>query len=102
MVVVQLGADQISILSTNGGQNPVMAGEGLSTQAAVTHSLCVYVAFQKAESVRSSNLLPGTAEIRNINNFNYILNDSSVKFSWACFGSSLCYFSIFFFFTVYC
>lgn len=96
MVIVQLRADQISTLSTNGGQNTVMAGEGLSTQAAVRHSLRVYVAFQKAECVRKGNLLPGTAKIRNSNHFSYILNDSSVRFAWACFGSSLCCFSIFF------
>lgn len=61
VVVVQLGADQINTLSTNGGQNTIMAGEGLLTQNAVTHSLRVYVAFQKAESVRRGTFLPGAA-----------------------------------------
>lgn len=96
MVVVQLGADEISTLITNGGQNTVMAGEGLLTQNAVTHSLCVYVAFQKAESVRRGNLLPGTAGIRNTNHSNYTLNDSSIRVAWSCFASSPCHFSIFF------
>lgn len=97
VVVVQLGADQISTFSTNGGQNTVMAGEGLLTQNAVTHSLHVYVAFQKAETVRRGNFLPGAAEIRNTNHSNYVLSDSSVRDAWSCFASSPCHFSIFFF-----
>lgn len=69
-----------------------MAEEGLSTQAAVTNSLYVYVAFGKAASVKRRNLLPGTAEIRNRNNSNYILNDSIIRLAWAPFGSLPCYF----------
>lgn len=69
-----------------------MAEEGLSTQAAVTNSLYVYVAFGKATSVKRRNLLPGTAEIRNRNNSNYILNDIIIRLAWVPFGSLPCYF----------
>lgn len=73
VVVVQLRADQISTLSTNGEQNTVMAGEGPECRDTSLH---VYVAVQKAENVRRGRLLPGAAEIRNTNNSNYILNYS--------------------------
>lgn len=53
----------------------------------MTHSLGVYVAFQKAETVRRGNFLPGIAEIRNTDN--YILNDSSIGVAWSCFISLL-------------
>lgn len=69
-----------------------MAEEGLSTQTAVTNSMYVYVGFHVAESVKRGNLLPGTAEIRNINNSNYILNDSIIRLARARFGSFPCYF----------
>lgn len=97
MTVVQLRADQISKPSANGGQKTVMAGEGLecSVHKKCVHSLGVYVTFQKAEGVRRGNLLPGTAEIRNTNN--YILNDSSIRVAWSCFISLLFFY---FFFTL--
>ena len=70
-----------------------MAEEGLSAQAAVTNSLYAYLAFQKAESVKRGNLLPGTAEIRNRNNSNYISNDSIIRLARVPFGSfPLCFF----------
>lgn len=69
-----------------------MAEEGLSTLAAVTNSLYVYLAFQKAESVKRGNVLPGTAEIRNRNNSNYILNDSIMRLAWVPLGSFPCCF----------
>lgn len=58
----------------------------------MTNSVYVYVAFQKAESAKRRNLLPGTAEIKNRNNSNWILNDSIVRLAWVPFGSFPCYF----------
>lgn len=57
----------------------------------MANSLHMYVAFQKAESVKRGNLLPGTAETRNRNNSNYVLNDSIIRLAWVPFSSFPCH-----------
>lgn len=68
-----------------------MSEEGKSTHAAATNSLYVYLTFQKTESIERGNLLPGTAEISNRKNSNYILNDSIIRLAWVPFGSFPCF-----------